>query len=111
MSKSYSRLVLEQDRVHCGLVFKQCWIRKSILHLLFVLTFTRGERSRVPGAALQTGQLSLNVWRSFVLMFFSKVRHLLVVEGFSLYKIKAYLLKGKVDTERYEAKVASVFVY
>ena len=57
-------------------------------------TFTKGERSRVPGGPWQTGQPSLNVWRSFVLMFFSTVRHLLVVEGFSLCKIKAYLLKG-----------------
>ena len=34
-----------------------------------------------------------------------------MVEGLSLGKIKAYLLMGKVDTQKYEAKVASVFVY
>ena len=86
-------------------------VRKSILHLSFVFTFDQGERSRIPGGPSQTRQLNLNVWRSFVLTFFLKVRGSSVVESFSLSKIKAYLLMGQVDTQRYEAKVASVFLY
>ena len=56
--------------------------------------FSQGERSRVPRGPSETRQLNLNVWRSFVLMFFSKVRGSSVVEGLSLGKIKAYLLMG-----------------
>ena len=77
----------------------------------FVFTFTQGTRSRVPKGAWQTGQFRLNVWHSFLLMSFMKVRHLSVVEGFGSCKIKAYLIKGQADTQRYEAKAASVFVY
>ena len=69
-------------------------VRKSILHLSFVFTFNQGERSRVLGGPSKTRQLNLNVWRSFVLMFFSKVRGSSAVEGLSLGKIKAYLLMG-----------------
>ena len=60
----------------------------------FRFHFHARMRSGVPGVPWQTGQLSLKRLVLFCLMFFSKVRHLSVVEDFSLCKIKAYLLKA-----------------
>ena len=57
--------------VHCGLVSKQCWIRKSILHLSFVLLLRKANGPRT-AMANWTAELKRLAFFCFDVIFENK---------------------------------------